>query len=312
MTETSTIQSVSNLGPKEGLWFLSEESDTFDEIERLGWRIANPYTPLDSFGSQVVAHPLSPRHEFWSRRGTGEPLSRMQSIPAYAFFADIILRQPLSAQSLIERSAEEGSNFHPIWHHSYEPDPQGSRVPRMFGLHTSEARDVLVIALADIERATVREWTALVHDLTKRQDLAVGGRAQERLTTKLQVSFEDSPLEDGMGHPAEGIIAEALRPAKDQRILVWLKALCTDASRPSFAASVLRCIGRQEGVGTISWRVELVRDGLAVDNVEIRDAAVQAAESWGSSDFLQVLKSHSEPEPWLRQYILDVIQDLEE
>ena len=312
MTETSTLQRVSNLGPKEGLWFQSEESDTLDETERLGWRIANPYTSLDSFGSQIVVHPAFPRNEFWSRRGTDEPLSRMQRIPASAGAVGIVWLQPHSAQSLIERRAEEGSNLHLTWHHSYEPDPQGRRVPRMVGLHTSEASDVLVIVLADIARVIAREWSAFVHDLTRQQDLAAGNRDQDRLTTKLQVSFEDSPLEDGMGHPAEGIIAEALRSVNDQRVLGWLKALCTDISRPCFAASVLRCIGRQDGVGTSSWRVQIVRDGLAIDNVEIRDAAVQAAESWGSSDFLQVLKSHAEPEPWLRQYILDVIQDLED
>ena len=54
----------------------------------------------------------------------------------------------------------------------------------------------------------------------------------------------------------------------------------------------------------------LVRDGLAMDSVEIRDAAIQAAESWGDSELLDVLRSHSETEPWLQQYILDVIDDL--
>ena len=56
--------------------------------------------------------------------------------------------------------------------------------------------------------------------------------------------------------------------------------------------------------------VELVRDALALDDVEIRDATVQAAELWGDRDILPVLKSHSEPEPWLRDYIFHVINDL--
>ncbi len=133
---------------------------------------------------------------------------------------------------------------------------------------------------------------------------------QEHLAVKLWASFEDNPLEDGMEHPAEGFIAEALQPAKDQRILDWLRDLCADASHPSFAASVLRCLGRHGQVGSASWRVGLVRDGLAMDSVEIRDAAAQAAESWGGSELLDVLRTHYEPEPWLRQYISDVIDDL--
>ena len=55
-----------------------------------------------------------------------------------------------------------------------------------------------------------------------------------------------------------------------------------------------------------------MRDALALDDVEIRDAAVQAAELWGDREILLVLKSHSEPESWLRDYIFDVIDDLGE
>ena len=156
----------------------------------------------------------------------------------------------------------------------------------------------------------VEMWAKLLDDLASWREVIVDDDGQSRLAAKLQSSFEDSPLEDGMEHPAEGTIAEALRSAKDQRVLGWLKALCMDASQPSFAASVLRCLGRQDGVGTASWRVELVRDGLAIDNVEVRDAAVQAAESWGDSDSLDILRAHADPEPWLQQYIVDVIEDL--
>ena len=47
-----------------------------------------------------------------------------------------------------------------------------------------------------------------------------------------------------------------------------------------------------------------------MENVEMRDAAVQAIESWGERDLIDVLRTHQEPEPWLREYIQDVIDDL--
>ena len=126
----------------------------------------------------------------------------------------------------------------------------------------------------------------------------------------LRASFEVDSVEDGMHHPAEEIIAEALRSVKEQRVLESLRTFCTDASQPSFAASVLRCLGRHSTVGAVSWRMDLVRDALTMHSVEVRDAAVQAAETWGDSDLVEVLRSHSDQEPWLRQYILDVIEDL--
>ena len=132
------------------------------------------------------------------------------------------------------------------------------------------------------------------------------------LAAKLRTSFEVDPVEDGMEHPAEGIIGEAVRCEEGERVLGWLRDFCTDAAQPSFAASTLRCLGRQDNVGTISWRVGLVCDSLAMDSVEIRDAAVQAIESWGDPDLVEVLRSHVEPEPWLRQYIFDVVGDLVE
>ena len=115
-----------------------------------------------------------------------------------------------------------------------------------------------------------------------------------------------------MAHPAERILAEALRSAGDRPVFEWLRSFSRDAAQPSFAASVLRCLGRQKRPGTDSWRVALVRGGLAAGDVEIRDAAVQAAESWGGSDMRNILESHSEQEPWLRDYIRDVIDDLGE
>ena len=134
---------------------------------------------------------------------------------------------------------------------------------------------------------------------------------RERLTSKLWSAFEAEPLEDGMNHPAEKIIEKALKP-ENQSILRWLRDLCLNDEEPDFAASVLRCLGRQVLPGTNSWRTELVRDGLATNNVEIRDASVQAAESWGGREILNVLESHSDPEPWIRDYLQNVVNDLRE
>ena len=146
---------------------------------------------------------------------------------------------------------------------------------------------------------------------TKPQTL-IEDQEQLRLATKLQVSFEVDPLEDGMSHPAEQIIEEALRNTEERNVLDWLKALSLDAEYPGFSASVLRCLGRQEHPGTSSWRAALVREGLATDDVEIRDAAAQAAELWGDQKLIEVLESHFETEVWLQDYIQDIIDNFQE
>ena len=55
-----------------------------------------------------------------------------------------------------------------------------------------------------------------------------------------------------------------------------------------------------------------MRNALATDDIEIRDAAVHAAEFWGGAKIVDVLMSHNESEPWLRDYIREVVDDLAE
>ena len=137
-------------------------------------------------------------------------------------------------------------------------------------------------------------------------------KKQNKLANPLYASFEAEPLEDGMYHPAEHIISEALQSTESALALEWLRELSLDAVHQTFSADVLRCLARQEYPGSALWRTELVRDGLAMDSAEIRDAAVRAAEWWGDAQMRSVLTSHSESEPWLREYIRDVIDDLGE
>lgn len=164
------------------------------------------------------------------------------------------------------------------------------------------------IDLATVKAGRTEPWSR--DEIYGDTDSPASLREQTRLSNQLHAAFEADPLEDGMSHPAEKILAEALRFRGDRPVLEWLRYFSLDAAHPGFAASVLRCLGRQPHPGTSSWRSKLVRDGLALDAVEIRDAAVQAAESWGGLDMQSILKSHFEPEPWLRNYIRDVIDDL--
>ncbi|MDE0130978.1 MAG: hypothetical protein OXQ32_01780 [bacterium] len=113
-----------------------------------------------------------------------------------------------------------------------------------------------------------------------------------------------------MDHPAESVIAAALEADDPDTILRWIRGICLDTSSPAFAAAVFLCVARQREVGTAKWRVELVRRGLAVDDVEVRDAAMQAAEYWADPGMVHVLSAHSEPIGWLDEYRQTLIDDL--
>lgn len=134
----------------------------------------------------------------------------------------------------------------------------------------------------------------------------------DNLDADLRASFHEEPVEDGVTHAAEGILESALLGDAYSGILDWISQATTDTSNPAHSASILRCLGRLSFGLSTARRVKIVDDALRTDNLEIRDAAVQAAERWGDKPLIEILIAHDEPEVWLAEYIEEVISDLSE
>lgn len=135
-------------------------------------------------------------------------------------------------------------------------------------------------------------------------------RDRRRFLDRLHASFDAEPLEDGMDHPAEQVIAVAFESEDPDTVLKWVWSACLESENLAFAAATFLCVARQPEIGTAAWRAGLVHGGLASEDIELRDAAFQAAESWGDPDLRQILAAHSEPVPWLDEYRRGVIDDL--
>lgn len=144
------------------------------------------------------------------------------------------------------------------------------------------------------------------------EDVIATRQAQprRRFLESLHAAFDSEPLEDGMAHPAEAVIRTALRSENRPAVLGWIQGACLDSNDPAFATGVLLCIARQPWLGDPKWRTEIVCRALAVDDVTMRDAAVQAAETWGDAGLQQVLRDHADPVPWLDDYARGVAEDL--
>ena len=135
-------------------------------------------------------------------------------------------------------------------------------------------------------------------------------RDRRRFLDRLHASFDAEPLEDGMDHPAEQVITVALASDDPDKVLRWVWSACLESESPAFAAATFLCAARQPGIGTAAWRAGLVRGGLASGDIELRDAAIQAAESWGEPGLREILAAHSEPVSWLDEYRRGVMDDL--
>jgi hypothetical protein len=132
----------------------------------------------------------------------------------------------------------------------------------------------------------------------------------ERFRQQLLAKFDAEPVEDGCIHAAETILERALKQhgADAER---WIERLLAQQDA-SFAAAVIKCVGRLKSPGSQAWRLALLDRALAHSAAEIRDAAVQAAELWGDLQAIEVLRKHEQQEPWLRDYVERVVRDLSE
>ena len=152
---------------------------------------------------------------------------------------------------------------------------------------------------------------ALLVSAPSTDDPASQIQRREDLEAKLWSAFQANPVEDGISHPGEVVIREALQSMDGYPVFEWLKGFSVDTARPYFAASVLRCLGRQQRLGTPPWRMDIIRKALSTDVVDLRDAAAQAAESWGGPEMRCALQEHIDPVPWLQDYIIDILNDIQ-
>jgi hypothetical protein len=130
-----------------------------------------------------------------------------------------------------------------------------------------------------------------------------------QVETQLRAMLEADPIEDGYSHTAEATLKKVIRDfgyhAGD-----WLTdMLSTNCWNPSLRAGLLRLLSRQKPL-TKEWRLRVVQIGLLSPNLELRDAAVQAAESWEDEGVDLLLHNHIESCTWLADYISRVIRDL--
>lgn len=126
---------------------------------------------------------------------------------------------------------------------------------------------------------------------------------------RIRVAIEADPVEDGYSHPAEVSLEELLR-VSGQNAGDWLiDVLSGRRWNASLAAGLLRLSSRQKPL-TEEWRLRVIQLALSSPNIELRDAAVQAAESWEDPSAAQLLQAHTEPCAWLADYIWRVTRDL--
>lgn len=130
------------------------------------------------------------------------------------------------------------------------------------------------------------------------------------LADRLTEAFRASPLADGEAHPADDIIAAFLDSDAGEDYPSDLETIIFQHQDAGLVAATLQCAARFEPPWSDDRKTNLVRSALQASDVGVRDAAVRAAESWLCPDIVTTLERHQDTEPWLQEYIREVIADV--
>lgn len=121
----------------------------------------------------------------------------------------------------------------------------------------------------------------------------------------IDAMIDDKTVDDGYTHLAESAIREHMEQFGAAGLIdhAW-----TTAS-PTRAADLVRLLGRIPEVESELRRM-VVERGLASPHVVVRDAALQAAETWEDGSLVVLLREHQEAVPWLSQYAEKIVRAL--
>lgn len=163
-----------------------------------------------------------------------------------------------------------------------------------------------------LSATSVNWYSGPVATYTKPSETCLSRRdLKALLRDRLALLFDEEHVEDCVEHPAQAEINEALNSNSQPVVLNWIVDFASNTEDPDFAASVIRCVSREDHIGHSDWRSRIVASALSSQFLEVRDAGVHAAESWGGANLRSVLMGHYEPVDWLRDYMQAVISDLD-
>lgn len=115
--------------------------------------------------------------------------------------------------------------------------------------------------------------------------------------------LRDEPLEDGVTHRAES----SLQTLLDDGLTLRDFEEFGSEGRSGHAADLFKLLGRCRPADP-RFRRGILERAFASPNIDVRDAAVGAAEAWDDADAMAVLRAHREPTRWLAAYIEKLIQ----
>ena len=150
------------------------------------------------------------------------------------------------------------------------------------------------------------QWFRVFHALKTQE--ADGGHETAAAPNELIECLIAEPIEDGVTHPSESILRNALN-RDTEAVRGWIVDKWRSEPNAGLLAALMKCVGRLAWKEVFGWGLKVAKASLSHSDIEVRDAAVQAIDLWGSSEAIALLREHREDVSWLRGYISQILSE---
>lgn len=134
----------------------------------------------------------------------------------------------------------------------------------------------------------------------------------DKQSYKFLYTLRHTLFEDGMDNEATYMFNKMTTRNKYVAI-AWLYDLWADnQSEPVVVEGILRLMGRINDRAYWKSLMAIVRAGLTDKDESVSEAAIMVIESWRTIACYQALKQTQFSEGWIKDYAIDVLQELEE
>lgn len=151
--------------------------------------------------------------------------------------------------------------------------------------------------------------------VTHVRDESLNEAFQARLETLVNAMSRET-IDEGYSMPSEDMFLQLLQRNKED-VSRWFHALENDESDHADLISKIIYMTSHISFETISqagttFLIEFARKGLMNTDLDVQEAAIGAFENWRGQLALDALHEFHSSEPWLQQYVNQIISELEE
>jgi len=135
---------------------------------------------------------------------------------------------------------------------------------------------------------------------------------KRRFEGKFLKALENSEFEFGNDALADRFLRERLKE-NEMATKTWLNEIFIDRfNQKAVVTGLLRVIAHLEHSEIAPQGPTMALAAMTHSDVEVRECGVRALENWGSQVYITALQAVDFPEPWLQDYVSQVVTQLQE